>query len=94
MSDIHKGCLVESTAGRDKGKVFFVVGMDGSRAAVVDGESRRTDKPKIKNLRHLRFVSENSNQKIFDKIENGIKLEDAEVRKALRLFLSEEVNNG
>lgn len=94
MSDIHKGCLVESIAGRDKGKLFLVVGLSQTRASIVDGDLRKTSKPKLKNLKHLRFVSDNMNQRVLHKIDTDTKLEDAEVRKALRLFLSEEVNDG
>lgn len=91
MQEINKGSIVMSTAGRDSGKLFFVIDVKEKYALIVDGELRRTEKPKQKNLKHLKFYSENTNERIYRKIISGVKLENAEVRKALKLFLSEEV---
>ena len=87
---IDKGCIVRSTAGRDKDNLFVVLAVDGTRATVVDGDLHRMDRPKSKNVKHLVFYAENNNPKLLGKILDGSRLEDAEVRKAIRM-LQEEV---
>jgi len=48
------GRIVTSTAGRDKGQIFVVVGrLDHRYVLVSDGEKRPLDRPKKKNVRHL-----------------------------------------
>lgn len=43
-----------SRSGRDAGRVYIIIKLLNERlAAVVDGENRRIDNPKIKNLKHL-----------------------------------------
>jgi ribosomal protein L14E/L6E/L27E len=91
-NDIDKGCIVVSSAGRDKGKYFFVLDLIGEDyALIVDGKFRCIEKPKKKKIKHIKFYAENNNKKILEKIINGIKLENAEIKKALNQFLTEEV---
>ena len=91
MSQIEKGCIVRSKSGRDAGRLFAVLDMDENGAFVVDGQLRRLEKPKRKNIRHLEFVSDGKSTRIYGKITDGVRLENAEVKKALNLFLTEEV---
>ncbi len=51
--EIVKGCAVRSRAGRDKNRFFAVLELDDGFAYVADGNLRKLDKPKRKNLRHL-----------------------------------------
>ena len=90
MSTIAKGCFVRSVAGRDAGKIFLVLDEDGLRVTGVDGQLRRMEHPKTKNIKHVVFYAENRNERLLGKILEGIRLEDAEVRKAIRQA-SEEV---
>lgn len=84
--DIQKGDIVISQAGRDKGRLFFVIDViDQQFAVLADGKLRKLDKPKKKKLKHIKFVSKEL-CKVRDKILNGEKIENAELRKALRLF--------
>ncbi len=50
---IEAGKAALSRAGRDKGRFFAVLRTDGEFAWVADGELRKLDKPKRKNLKHL-----------------------------------------
>ncbi len=53
----HVGSVVQSTAGRDKGALYIVVGkLDYPYVWVADGRKYKADKPKKKNCRHLRRV--------------------------------------
>ncbi len=51
--DIVKGSVVQSKAGRDKGRFFLVVEVENDHALIADGDLRKLNKPKRKKLRHL-----------------------------------------
>ena len=55
------GAVVKSCAGRDRKRVFIVTGIteaaEGARLTVVNGELRRTSKPKTKNPRHVKLIA-------------------------------------
>lgn len=50
---LEKGQVVISTAGRDKNNLFVVVEVDDSFALIADGDIRKIERPKRKNIRHL-----------------------------------------
>ena len=89
MDIINKGSVVISTAGRDSGNPFLVTDCDDVYAYLCDGKIRPVEKPKKKKIKHLRFLSSDISEKITVKLETGIKVENAEVRKALSKFLQE-----
>lgn len=91
MSQIEKGCIVRSKSGRDAGRLLVVLETDESGAFVVDGQLRRLERPKRKNIKHLELVSDGKTSRIYGKITDGARLENAEVKKTLNLFLTEEV---
>ena len=55
--EIAKANIVRSEAGRDKGKLFFVLNVDGEYLLLADGKERKAERPKRKKQRHVRFVS-------------------------------------
>ncbi len=64
MALLSIGQLVTSRAGRDSGRRYVVIGFDKSGFALVaDGEIRKINRPKRKNIKHLiahRAVLENN----------------------------------
>ncbi len=52
--ELFFGKVVLSSAGRDKGKLFVVLGADGRYVYVADGKKRKMCAPKKKNIRHIR----------------------------------------
>lgn len=55
MTLLEPGQLVESTAGRDRGSTFLVLGQDADGFIwVVDGQRRPVERPKKKNRKHLK----------------------------------------
>ena len=91
MSQIEKGCIVRSKSGRDSGRLFVVLETSSNEAVIVDGQLRRIEKPKRKNIKHLDFVSDGKISRIYQKVKDGQRLENAEIKKTLNLFLTEEV---
>ena len=51
---LTKGSVVIAEAGRDSGAQFVVVGLDEGFCFIADGKSRKLDKPKRKNIKHIR----------------------------------------
>lgn len=51
--EIVKGSLVRACAGRDKGSLFVAVGVCGGFVYICDGKTRRLEKPKRKNAKHI-----------------------------------------
>ena len=51
------GQIVCSRAGRDKDKFLVVVGIDDGMLLGCDGRERPLERPKRKNVKHLRFTN-------------------------------------
>jgi ribosomal protein L14E/L6E/L27E len=49
-----RGQIVISTAGHDKGEMLVIAGFDKNRVLVCNGRSRKLEKPKLKNPKHLK----------------------------------------
>ena len=62
MQELHFGHVVRSTAGRDRLRVFIVIGTQeiksGYVALTANGVLRTAEAPKVKNPRHLKIVAE------------------------------------
>ncbi len=52
--NVKKGLVVRAAAGRDMNSYFIVLDNDEKYALIADGKSRKLDRPKRKNLKHLR----------------------------------------
>ncbi len=50
------GTVVKSVCGRDRKRVFIVLGEEDGHLLVANGRLRSTDSPKRKNLRHVKPV--------------------------------------
>jgi ribosomal protein L14E/L6E/L27E len=56
--ELKRGSVVISKRGHDKGDYLVVVGHEGNRILVADGDKRKVSRPKKKNPIHLRFFGE------------------------------------
>ena len=65
--DIMISDVVVSTAGRDQGKLFYVIGTDPVYLLLVNGKDRTLEKPKRKKRKHIQKVlrSETSDRRGF-----------------------------
>lgn len=51
------GKVVYSKTGRDKGRMFIIVGVTGDRFVILaDGDLRKIENPKVKNIKHVQFT--------------------------------------
>ena len=73
-----------SKAGRDKGKLFIVVGIvDEDFVLIADGDLRPAERPKKKRLKHLWFVDQSA-VAIVEKINSGSRGVSADLRQVIR----------
>ena len=83
--DIAKADIIQSDAGRDKGKLFYVLGVEGEFLLLADGKSRRVEAPKRKKRRHVLFVA-SEETRVSEKIKGEEKITNSELRRALAVF--------
>ena len=79
---IALGQVVRSKAGRDRDKVFVVVGFEGEQYLRIADDLRKVDKPKKKKIKHLAKTGIVL-QEVAEKLKSGKKVTNAELRKSL-----------
>ena len=83
--EVDKSSLVVSKAGRDQGQLFYVIDADEQYVYLADGKSRRLEKPKRKKRKHVQQIPR-TESRIAEKIRNGEKVLNSELRKELASF--------
>ena len=85
MMDISKSDIIMSLAGRDKGKLFYVMDTEDNYVLIADGKGRKLENPKRKKLKHVRRVSR-TETRVALKILQGDKVLNSELRRDLATF--------
>ena len=80
--EISKSDVVLSTAGRDKGLLFYVIETDGVYASLVNGKERKLEQPKRKKLIHVRKVLR-SDSDLARRIRADERILNSELRREL-----------
>ena len=83
--DIARSDIVKASAGRDKGKLFFVLEVEGEYLLLADGKNRRLERPKRKKRKHVIFQA-HFDCRTAEKIRSGEKLAYSDLRKTLAQF--------
>ena len=86
--DIAKSNIVRSDAGRDKGKLFIVLAVEGEYLLLADGKSRKVEAPKRKKRKHVLFVAE-EDTRLSNKIKSEEKITNSELRRTLAAYREE-----
>ena len=89
--DIMISDVVIPTAGRDQGKLFYVIGTDPIYLILANGKDRTLDKPKRKKRKHVQKVLR-PGTRVAGKIASGDKVLNSELRRDLA-FLSREMQS-
>ena len=77
--------VVISTAGRDQGQLFYVIGVDGTFVTLANGKNRTLEKPKRKQCKHVEKVLR-SETRVAGKLLSGDKVLNGELRRDLASF--------
>ena len=86
--EIAKSDIVRSDAGRDKGKLFVVLAVEGEYLLLADGKGRKVESPKRKKRRHVLFVAADENR-LSEKIKSEEKITNSELRRTLAGYRTE-----
>ncbi len=93
IPDIKISDVVVSTAGRDQGELFYVIGEEPLYLLLANGKDRSLDKPKRKKRKHVQKVLR-SETRVADKIRLGDKVLNGELRRDLAFLASHlQANN-
>ena len=82
ISDFIISDVVRSTAGRDQGELFYVIGTDPVYLFLANGKDRKLEKPKRKKRKHIQKVLR-SETRVAEKLRNGDKVLNSELREDL-----------
>ena len=74
--------VVVSTAGRDRGQMFYVIGTEGVYTLLANGKDRPLEKPKRKKVKHVSKVLR-AETRVAAKLVAGDKVLNSELRKDL-----------
>ena len=91
LSDINISDVVIATAGRDQGKLFYVIGTDPVYLILANGKDRTLDKPKRKKRKHIQ-KGLRSETRVADKLRRGDKVLNSELRRDLA-YLGKELQS-
>ena len=86
--EIAKADIVRSDAGRDRGKLFIVLAVEGEYLLLADGKGRKVEDPKRKKRRHVLFVAAEETR-VSEKIKNNEKITNSEIRRTLAAYREE-----
>ena len=86
--DIAKSNIVRSDAGRDKGKLFVVLAVEGEYLLLADGKGRKVESPKRKKRRHVLFVAEDESR-LSEQIKGEERITNSELRRTLAAYRGE-----
>ena len=90
IGNFEIGRVVLATAGRDKGRLFIVVGIvDQNNVLIANGTTSPISKPKRKKIKHLKPKKELITS-IREKILGGKRIFDSEISKQLEALGYEE----
>ena len=87
----YTGWIVRADAGRDKGGIFCVVGVDQQRQRLLlaDGKRRKVARPKQKKLGHVQVLTDHLHMydhPVVHSLQQGEPVSDRALRRALAAF--------
>ena len=83
--------VVVATAGREKGKLFYVIGTEETYLLLCNGKDRSLEKPKRKKRKHTQRVLR-PETRVAQKLRSGDKVLDSELRRDLA-YLSQNMQS-
>ena len=91
LPDLTIADVVISTAGRDAGKLFYVLEADDTYLCLINGKDRTIEKPKRKKRKHTTKVLR-SETRVAEKLRAGDKVLNSELRRDLA-YLSQQLQS-
>jgi len=92
ISDLAISDVVISTAGRDRGELFYVVSMEQEFLMLANGKDRPLDRPKRKKRKHVQKVLR-PETRVANKLRCGDKVLNGELRRDLAFLAKDASDN-
>ena len=80
--EIAKSDIVRSDAGRDQGKLFVVLAVEGEYLLLADGKPRPVERPKRKRRKHAKLYRSDGGS-LPGRIRSSEQITNSELRKAI-----------
>lgn len=94
ISETMLGRVVLSKTGRDSGKPFIIVQVVNDRYVIVsDGDIRKIQNPKMKNIKHLKITNLRA-EEVIDYLNRGEIPDNHIIKRNLRRLLEKEESEG
>jgi ribosomal protein L14E/L6E/L27E len=88
---LQVGRLVCSVKGRDSGRFYLIVEIENQAGVwVADGEGRKIEKPKKKNVKHLKFYDIMA-PAVVEKVQRGRRITNEDVRNELKSIIKKSL---
>jgi len=86
--------VVVSKSGRDQGKAFIVIRVINERyLSISDGDLRKIERPKKKNIRHLHFTSQRADD-LLDSLHKGEITANHVIKKSIKQIIDKGLIRG
>ena len=92
ISEFSISDLVISTAGRDKGSLFYVIAEEDAYLLLANGKDRPLDRPKRKKRKHVQKVLR-PETRVAQKLMRGDKVLNGELRRDLAFLAKDASDN-
>ena len=85
VNRFRAGQMALSDAGHDRGKLYVILEVQGESVLVADGLNKTVEKPKKKNIRHVRRMNY-IDPEIDARLNGECPLNNEDILKAIQLF--------
>ena len=89
VSRFAAGQMIRSDAGHDKGKLYVILKVEGESVLLADGVNKTLEKPKKKNIRHVRrmnYIDPEIDARLNGNNSFNLSLNNEDIRKAIQLY--------
>ncbi|MBP1760835.1 MAG: hypothetical protein H6Q64_377 [Firmicutes bacterium] len=94
ISENMLGRLVYSLNGRDQGRPFVIIRIVNERYVIVsDGDTRKIENPKMKNVKHLQYTKIKANE-VIDYLNRGEVPDNHIIKRNIRQILERGETEG
>lgn len=94
ISENMLGRIVYSRNGRDKGRPFVIIRIVNERYVIVsDGDIRKIENPKMKNVKHLQYTNLKANE-VIDYLNRGEIPDNHIIKRNIRQILERGETEG
>ena len=94
ISENMLGRLVYSLNGRDQGRPFVIIRAVNERYVIVsDGDTRKIENPKMKNVKHLQYTKLKANE-VIDYLNRGEVPDNHIIKRNIRQILERGETEG